>query len=88
MIKGITKSGFSYELDENKLDDMELLDAIAEVDSNPLNISKVLKTILGEDQRKALYDHLRDDTGRVSVKTVTEAIADIFSSSGSDGKNS
>ena len=88
MIKGITKSGFSYELDETKLDDMELLDAIAEVDSNPLNISKVLKTILGEDQRKALYDHLRDDTGRVSVKAVTEAIADIFSSSGSDGKNS
>ena len=88
MIKGITKSGFSYELDETKLDDMELLDAIAEMEGNPLNISKVLKTILGNDQRKALYDHLRDDTGRVSVKAVAEAIADIFSSSGSDGKNS
>ena len=86
-ISGITKTGFAYQIHEEALDDMELLDAIAEIDGNPLAISKVLKMLLGEQQRKELYDHLRGEDGRVSVKAVSEAIADIFSSSGQQGKN-
>ena len=86
-LKGTTKTGFAYQIHAEALDDMELLDAIAEIDGNPLAISKVLKMLLGEQQRKELYDHLRGEDGRVSVKAVSEAIADIFSSSGQQGKN-
>lgn len=86
-MKGVTKTGFTFELKPEVLDDMELLDAIAEIDSNPLIISKVLKTILGEQQRSALYEHLRGEDGRVSVKAVSAAVADIFASLGQQGKN-
>ena len=86
-LKGTTKTGFAYQIREEALDDMELLDAIAEIDGNPLAISKVIKMLLGEQQRKELYEHLRGEDGRVSVKAASEAIADIFSSSGQQGKN-
>lgn len=87
MAKGVTKSGFAFEIKDEVMDDMELLDAICEVDSNPLFISPVLKKLLGDEQRKALYDHIRTEDGRVPVTAVSEAIADIFNSSGQQGKN-
>lgn len=87
MICGKTKSGFEYKINPDIMDDMELLDAIAEIDENPINVSTVLKMVLGDQQRKALYDHLRNDEGRVPVKAVAEAIVDIFTSSGKEGKN-
>lgn len=87
MISGKTKSGFEYSIDSNVMDNMELLDAVAEIDSNPLALSKVLKMVLGDEQRKALYDHLRQEDGRVPVKAVSEEITDIFTSSGKNGKN-
>lgn len=87
MISGKTKSGFEYSIDSNVMDNMELLDAVAEIDGNPLALSKVLKMVLGDEQRKALYDHLRQEDGRVPVKAVSEEITDIFTSSGKNGKN-
>ena len=87
MMCGKTKSGFEYSIDSNVMDNMELLDAVAEIDTNPLALSKVLKMVLGEEQRKALYDHLRGEDGRVPVKAVSEEITDIFTSSGKTGKN-
>ena len=41
MIEGRTESGFEYQIADNAMDNMELLDAIAEIDSedNPLAIS-------------------------------------------------
>lgn len=87
MMKGVTKSGFAFEIQEEVLDDMELLDAICEIEENPLMVSKVLKMLLGNEQRKALYDNLRNEAGRVPASAVSEAIADIFSSCGQQGKN-
>lgn len=51
MIQGKLKSGFEYKIEESTLDNMELLDIIVEVDQNPLAISKVVKMLLGEEQR-------------------------------------
>ncbi len=86
MMKGATRHGFAFEVSKKVLDDMELLDAIAEIDTNPLALSKVLVKVIGPEQKKALYDHLRGEDGRVSVRAVSEAISDIFTSSG-QGKN-
>lgn len=86
MIEGKTKSGFAFSIDPAVQDDMELLDAIAEADENPLKITNVLKRLLGEEQKKALYEHLRDEKGHVSIKAVSQEIVDIFNSS-QQGKN-
>lgn len=87
MKKGTLENGFKYEVDENILDDMELLDALAEAEENPLKISIVSKKILGTEQRKRLYDHIRREDGTVPVEEASQAIADILESLGDEGKN-
>ncbi|MEJ8751668.1 hypothetical protein WKS98_03405 [Lagierella sp. ICN-221743] len=79
MTKGITKSGFKFTLLEEVLDDMELLDLISEVDENPLLLPKLIERLLGEKQKKRLYDHCRDDKGRVSSTRISDELVEIFS---------
>lgn len=87
-MKITTQSGFTCELPENAADNMELVDALAEMqgDSDILAVSRVLRLLLGNDNRKALYDHLRVD-GRVPIEAVTAEISDIFAALGQAGKN-
>lgn len=88
MKKGKTTNGFSYEIDENVLDDMELIDAMAEAQGeDPTQISVVVKKIFGTEQRTKLYDHIRTEDGRVPVNDVAEMIKEIIESIGDDGKN-
>lgn len=84
--KGVTKSGFEYQVDAQLLNDMELLDDISEMENNFLNLSKVVRKVLGENQRKALYDHVRDENGRVPVDAVSAEFVEILSGT-QQGKN-
>lgn len=80
-------NGFEVEISENAMDNMELIDALAEMsDENPLEVSKVCSMVLG-DSKKALYDHLRTEDGRVPVTEVSKSIKEIFESFGEKGKN-
>lgn len=80
------ESGYCCELEENVLDNMELLEHLVEVeDGNPAALVPALGMILGKEQRKALYDHLRTDDGRVPVVDTTKALAEIVRAAG--GKN-
>lgn len=81
MIKGKTKSGFSYHIKETALDNMELIEIIAEVDDEPLLVPKLVKMLLGEEQKKKLYDHIRLDDGTVPSMALAEEIAEIFNGS-------
>lgn len=87
MIRGKLESGFEYEVTEEIRDNMELLDAIVEAEDNPLAISRVVKLLLGEDQRRRLYDHLRTDKGNVPILAVSNSVAEIFRGSGQELKN-
>ena len=87
MLRGKLDSGFEYEIAEEVRDNMELLDAIVEADQNPLAVSKVVKLLLGENQRRKLYDHLRTDKGNVPILAVSNAVAEIFRGSGQAVKN-
>lgn len=88
MIEGKTQSGFVYAIDENNVD-QEFLDALSEAEEgNPLKVSKALRLLLGEEQRKRLYDHLRNEKGKVPVQAVSEAFRDILANDGTGGKNS
>ena len=54
MTKGETKTGFTFELEEAVLDNMELVDALAEMqEDDPLALSAVVRMVLGS-KRKAL----------------------------------
>ena len=87
MMKGKTSSGFEYQIDENTLDDMRLLDLIVEVAEGDLTkISHVADRVLGK-QKEELYKHLEGKDGRVSIKKVSDEITEIFSQ-GNAGKNS
>ena len=77
MIKGKTKSGFNYHIDENVLQDYELLEAIAETEKNPIYITKVVRMLLGDDVDK-LKDHVRDEKGHVSIEKMNAEITEIF----------
>lgn len=88
MIKGETRSGFQFEVEENALDNMELVDALAEADGDsPMAVSKVVLMLLGKEQRQKLYDHLRAEDGRVPVVAVSEAMEDVLKAFGGKGKN-
>ena len=85
---GTTQSGFSFSIPEENLDNMELLDALADLNENdPLQVSTVCRLLLGKDQRRLLYDHLRTPEGNVPIQAVTEAIGEIFNACGDAGKN-
>lgn len=88
MINGKTKSGFQFSVDENCMNDMELVDILADdsVDE-AFRMSSLVKKLLPGEQRKALYDHVRVN-GRVPVDAVIAEVEDIFASMGNPGKNS
>ena len=87
MIKGKTKSGFSYELDKERLNNYELLEAIEELEENPLILSRVVNLLLGKEQTKKLKDHLRTENGIVPTEKMSEEITEIFQNQG-ETKNS
>ena len=87
MIKGKTKSGFSYELDKDRLNNYELLEAIEELEENPLVLSRVVNLLLGKEQTKKLKDHLRTENGIVPTEKMSEEITEIFQNQG-ETKNS
>ena len=71
------------------MDDAELIEALAEAkDDNPYAIVKVTGMVFGEEQKKRLYDHLRNEKGKVKMSDVMDAIEDVFGAFGQQGKNS
>lgn len=88
MRSGKLSNGFKYEIDEKALEDMELLDALYESQTTqPLRIAQVITKVLGAEQKKALYDYVRDEEGRVPPDEIEKALTEIFESS-EDSKNS
>lgn len=88
MLKGKTKSGFKFEIDEMIADDLELLEEIAKVDKDVTVFPDVLERILGVDQKKSLYDHLRNEHGRVSTQAAVDEFTEIMNIAGEETKNS
>ena len=88
MIKGKTKSGFEYELNEKVLNNYELVENIAEIEENPLAITTIVKQLLGKDGTNRLKEHIRDENGIVTTDKMMKEIVDIFQNSGKETKNS
>lgn len=87
-VTGKLENGFEYEIDDAVLDDMEMVDALSEAQStNPLALSTVISKLLGNEQKKALYDAVRREDGTVPIEDITQSIVTIFQSIGDEGKN-
>lgn len=80
MIEGKTDTGFMYKVSEENLDNYELLEALGEVEENPLVISKVVNLLLGKKQTEKMKDHVRSKSGIVSAEKMTEELKNIFES--------
>lgn len=77
-IKGTTESGFKFILKEATLNNFELLEVFSEVDENPLLLPKALNMLLGEEQKRKLYDHIRLEDGTVPTDKVGAELIEIF----------
>lgn len=86
MLKGKTESGFEYVVSDENLNNFELLEALSEVETNPLVVARLLTLLLGTEQKQALMDHLRTDSGVVPTDAVTTELAEILK--GGQAKNS
>lgn len=89
MAEGKTSSGFVYVIDEDVNDDMELLEGLIALDSGDMtSLPQCITSLLGAEQKKALYDHCRSEkTGRVSSKKVIAEVGEIIKSVQSEVKN-
>ena len=76
MITGKTKTGFSYEISEARLKNYELVELLADVDTNPLLLPKLVKVMLGEELANKLKDHVRDEEGLVDLEKINQEIID------------
>lgn len=81
------KCGFSCEIEEDAMDDMELLDDLAAVDDGKIwRVKNILQRLMGEEKQKELYEALRDENGRVSVTNVSGALGELMEGM-KEGKN-
>lgn len=87
MLKGKTKSGFEFEIQDDALNNYELVEVLADVDTNPLLLPRLVKMLLGESQKNKLTDHVRTETGTVPLDKISDEIMEIFQS-GQQVKNS
>lgn len=83
-----TKSGFCCEIAPEVLNNMELVDALAEVQNgNSLAYPTVCLLILGKETRTRLYNHLRNEAGRVPPADVDRELTEIMNALGQPAKN-
>ncbi len=85
-VKGKTSTGFEFAFDDSVVD-MEMLDCLVEAEENPAYVGKILGLMLGKEQKKALYDHLRDENGKVPIDKTASCVIELFNAI-KDGKNS
>ena len=77
-----TPSGFKCTINEDVLDDMELLDLIIAIDSDADNqliyYNQIMNKLIPKDTKKALYDHIRTEDGRVPAQSFKTELMAIF----------
>lgn len=79
-----TSTGFEFTISEEALTDMELLENLTAIEEGGKDaiaaMPKLFTSLLGKEQKKALYDHVRTEEGRVPIEALTRELGDIFNS--------
>ena len=80
-VRGTTNSGFGFELDKDAMNDMELLEELSALDKGDATVlPSVMERLVGAEQKKALYDHVRNEKGRVPIDKIMQEVKEIFES--------
>lgn len=90
MIKGETASGFKFEIEPEDINDMEFLERLGiAFESDITKVPGIMTEILGADQRARLYDHLRNERGKVPIEKAMETFQEILTiaNESTEGKN-
>lgn len=92
MKRGTTSSGFFYEYDVQRLDDMRFVDVLsvimddeaAEFDRLKAT-SKAMEMLLGRELKNKLYDHIgQSHEGRVPYMALQQELQEIMAAPGED----
>lgn len=72
------ESGFSLDIDDRKLDDYELVEALTDIDKGQVSrMTDAVNILLGES-KPALFEHIREQKGYVSTEAVKNALLEII----------
>lgn len=83
----VLKDGFSLEIDDKKLDDYELMEALTDIDKGKAaRITDAVDILLGEEKSR-LFEHIREEKGYVSMEVVQNALLEVITGL-KNGKNS
>lgn len=92
MKTGTTSTGFAYEFEETRLDNLELVEQLGVLAGDDVSdfqrtvaLPKAIAMILGEEGKRALYAHLKAlHGGLVPIEAANDEIMEIL---GADAKN-
>lgn len=92
MRTGTTRTGFAFDYDEGRLDDMRIVDALAEATDEEAQeferlrgMTRVVELLLGRETKRALYDHIgKSHEGRVPAAALQAELEDIMLPAGKD----
>ena len=78
-MKGVTKSGFRFRIEESKLNDWEIFEMFADLENNDITkMVSIAKKLLGMNQYNALKKHCRNNKGIVLADKMNKEISEIF----------
>lgn len=78
IISGKTKSGFVYQIQKERVESYDFLEAVGEVDENPTKLPKALKMLFGNEQVEKLKDHLRTEEGFIPIQKMIEEFTEVM----------
>ena len=87
MITARTNDGFEIELDDNLMDDAEMVENLFKAEKEGTAIFFMRDYLMSAEDKKRLYDHLRNEKGVVPLSALKQALNELMSSFAA-GKNS
>lgn len=90
LIRGVTPNGFNFCLNKRKINDMAFIEALSKVenDDDPANIVALFDQILGEEQKRRLYEFCKEPDGVIPIEKCANEFAAILQAAGNDVKKS
>lgn len=87
-----TSTGFCAEIDPVVMNDMEVIDIISTVNIGKdyekiAALSSLADKLLGSEDKKRLYDHVRDEYDRVPIERIENELVYILQGLGQKEKN-
>lgn len=68
-----------FQIDPAVMDDVDVIEMLGDVQTEPLAIVKLLKAVLGEETYKTVKAHYAKEHGRMSVtKDLPEVLSAVF----------